>query len=138
MGVSSSPSFLLLSSFSIYSDEYITFNQLLLLIKEKHHYKLSFCIVSYYVEISEPIYAEDCNCPVKDISTWTEMIGCPQSFSQINKDLSNFEEVDMNIVLKIAIERYHQPKARSFCNYVVFKNQVSTLIYRSIIVYIIY
>ncbi|KAB7496132.1 KDEL motif-containing protein 1, partial [Armadillidium nasatum] len=71
-----------------------------------------------------PIYAEDCNCPVKDVSSWTEMVGCPQSYPQIKNDLSNFEEVDMNIVLKIAIERYHQPKARSFCNYVVLKNQV--------------
>lgn len=75
-------------------------------------------------KISGPIYAEDCYCPVGDITSWQELAGCPASYSQIDHDLRNFHEVDFELVLKEATKRFNQAGSRSFCNYVVKDNKL--------------
>lgn len=75
-------------------------------------------------KIEEPIYAEDCYCPVGDTKTWQELAGCPTSYSQIQQDLKPFPEVDFGPVLEEAAVRFNQSGSRSFCNYVIKDNNV--------------
>ncbi|XP_064103560.1 protein O-glucosyltransferase 2-like isoform X2 [Macrobrachium nipponense] len=75
-------------------------------------------------KIEDPIYAEDCYCPVGDIKTWRELAGCASSYPQIEQDLKPFVEVDFDPVLKDAQQRFSHAGSRSFCNYVIKDNNV--------------
>lgn len=72
------------------------------------------------------MYAEDCYCPNGDTVEWKKTVGCPGNYSQIERDLSYFQEVDFDKVLKEAAVRFNQAGSRSFCNYVVKDNKVSS------------
>lgn len=74
------------------------------------------------------MYAEDCYCPNGDTVEWKETVGCPGNYSQIERDLSLFQEVNFDKVLKEAAVRFNQAGSRSFCNYVVKDNKVSSLV----------
>nr|XP_045584389.1 protein O-glucosyltransferase 2-like [Procambarus clarkii] len=75
-------------------------------------------------KILDPVYSEDCYCPMGDITSWQELVGCPSSYAQIDEDLKNFHEVDFGLALNAAIERFNQAGSRSFCNYVIKNNKV--------------
>lgn len=75
-------------------------------------------------KIAGPVYAEDCYCPNGDTVEWKETVGCPGNYSQIERDLSLFQEVNFDKVLKEAAVRFNQAGSRSFCNYVVKDNKI--------------
>ncbi|XP_066956156.1 protein O-glucosyltransferase 2-like [Macrobrachium rosenbergii] len=75
-------------------------------------------------KIEDPIYAEDCYCPVGDVETWRELAGCASSYPQIEQDLKPFVKVDFDPILKDAQQRFSHAGSRSFCNYVIKDNNV--------------
>lgn len=100
-------------------------------------YKLPASIIqrpiSCYLAVSplnflhaEPVYPEDCYCPLEDVSEWMSTAGCSvqSQLPQIHNDLIPFKKVDFNDVIKEAKDRYHQPAARSFCHYVIKDSEV--------------
>lgn len=72
------------------------------------------------------MYPEHCYCPEGDITAWQEAVGCPADYTQITKDLTPFPQVDFDLVLNAATKRFDAAGSRSFCNYVIKDNQVST------------
>ncbi|XP_021950618.1 protein O-glucosyltransferase 2 [Folsomia candida] len=76
--------------------------------------------------INVPIHPDHCNCPRYSLPIWLKKAKCPNENAQIESDLSPFQDVDFNNVLKTAVEKFYNLKAHSFCHYVVKEN----LIYR--------
>jgi len=72
----------------------------------------------------DPIYAEDCYCPVGSVSEWQQLVGCPESYTQIDEDLQPFQEVNFDDIISVAAERFNQAGSRSFCNYVIKDNKI--------------
>ena len=67
-------------------------------------------------------YHENCDCPQKNSSVWSEAMGCPATYTQIDKDLAKFKKIDREKVAKEAIERFGQHHA--LVHYRIIKNKV--------------
>ncbi|XP_014671234.1 PREDICTED: KDEL motif-containing protein 1-like isoform X2 [Priapulus caudatus] len=70
------------------------------------------------------VYHENCYCPEASLEKWYENMKCPDSYSQIESDLSVFNSVDMSKVVKEAVQRFNQAGTHSICHYAVVTNKV--------------
>ncbi|XP_066032523.1 protein O-glucosyltransferase 2 isoform X1 [Chamaea fasciata] len=69
-----------------------------------------------------PIYHENCDCPQEESSAWLEEMNCPQTISQIQRDLANFPIVDPDKIAKEIPQRFGQ--RQSLCHYTIKDNEV--------------
>ncbi|XP_063248461.1 protein O-glucosyltransferase 2 isoform X2 [Prinia subflava] len=69
-----------------------------------------------------PIYHENCDCPQEESSAWLEEMNCPQTISQIQRDLANFPTVDPDKIAKEIPQRFGQ--RQSLCHYTIKDNEV--------------
>lgn len=70
------------------------------------------------------VYHEGCDCPQTSGSVWEAHMHCPQSFPQIDRDLSLFTSVDLDINAREIPQRFGQ--RQSLCHYAVKDNKVQT------------
>lgn len=69
-----------------------------------------------------PVYHEGCNCPQLSGAVWEKHMKCPESFPQIDKDLSIFESVDLDRIAREIPQRFGQ--RQSLCHYTVKNSKV--------------
>ncbi|XP_033843281.1 protein O-glucosyltransferase 2 [Periophthalmus magnuspinnatus] len=69
-----------------------------------------------------PVYHEACNCPQSSGALWVKDMQCPESFAQIDKDLSMFKSVDLDLIAKEIPLRFGQ--RQSLCHYTIKDNKV--------------
>lgn len=79
------------------------------------------------------IYAENCNCPVKNLDEMITLYQCPENITQINQDLDRFESVKFSEVLNEGIKRFNHAGSYSFCHYVIKNNEVNIIIFTLVI-----
>ncbi|XP_028392699.1 protein O-glucosyltransferase 2-like isoform X2 [Dendronephthya gigantea] len=72
--------------------------------------------------VLQEFYHENCDCPQKNSSVWSEAMGCPATYKQIDKDLAKFKKIDRGKVAKEAIERFGQHHA--LVHYRIIKNKI--------------
>jgi hypothetical protein len=75
------------------------------------------------------VYAESCDCPLDSIDEMIDVYQCSANVSQIDQDLSQFQNVDFNNVLTEAKKRFSHAGSYSFCHYVVLKNKVYRILH---------
>lgn len=75
------------------------------------------------------VFGENCHCPEKDLVKWYTSMQCNETYTQIEADMRRFAGVKFNMdELKNTItEKYNQPLAQSYCNYVVLNNRVTLI-----------
>ncbi|XP_061579988.1 protein O-glucosyltransferase 2 isoform X1 [Cololabis saira] len=86
-----------------------------ILLKGKHVAK------SPYI-LKGPVYHEGCNCPQPLGSVWEAQMHCPQSFAQIDRDLSLYTTVDPDRNAQEIPQRFGQ--RQSLCHYTIKDNKV--------------
>lgn len=69
-----------------------------------------------------PVYHEGCDCPQPSGSVWEAHMSCPDSFPQIDRDLSVFPSVDPDRNAQEIPQRFGQ--RQSLCHYTVKDNKV--------------
>uniref|UniRef100_A0A4W3H3N6 Protein O-glucosyltransferase 2 n=3 Tax=Callorhinchus milii TaxID=7868 RepID=A0A4W3H3N6_CALMI len=69
-----------------------------------------------------PLYHESCDCPQEDAAKWYKDMHCPQSFAQIQQDLSYFPFVDPDRIATEIPKRFGQ--RQSLCHYTIKDNKV--------------
>lgn len=69
-----------------------------------------------------PVYHEGCDCPQASGSVWEAHMHCPQSFPQIDSDLSLFSSVDLDRNAREIPQRFGQ--RQSLCHYAIKDNKV--------------
>ncbi|XP_052062792.1 protein O-glucosyltransferase 2-like isoform X1 [Mytilus californianus] len=74
--------------------------------------------------LSGMVYHEKCNCPVNRIEKWFEVMGCPESYNQIDDDLSIFDNVDLEKVAEEAVSRFSNRGMHSLSHYRIINNQI--------------
>ncbi|KAL8590612.1 hypothetical protein ACOMHN_011048 [Nucella lapillus] len=74
--------------------------------------------------VKGPIYQENCNCPMQNLTRWYQELECPQSYEQIDRDLSHFSSIDMGIVGPEAVSRFSNRGQHSLCHYKIIDNKV--------------
>ncbi|RXM98719.1 KDEL motif-containing protein 1 [Acipenser ruthenus] len=72
--------------------------------------------------LTGPVYHENCECPEDDSAKWLERMHCPQSISQILRDLAFFQTIDPDKIVKEITKRFGQ--RQSLCHYTIKDNQV--------------
>lgn len=72
--------------------------------------------------LNGPVYHEGCNCPQPSGDLWQKHMKCPESFAQINKDLSVFSAVDPDLISIEVPLRFGQ--RQSLCHYTIKNNKV--------------
>lgn len=75
-------------------------------------------------KLSGYVYHEKCDCPVKRIEKWFETLECPESYQQIDKDLSIFKDVDLDKVAEEAIARFSNRGMHSLSHYRIINNKI--------------
>lgn len=68
------------------------------------------------------VYHEGCDCPRASGSVWEAQMHCPQSFPQIDKDLSLFTSIDLDSNAHEIPQRFGQ--RQSLCHYAIKDNKV--------------
>ncbi|EDO47272.1 predicted protein [Nematostella vectensis] len=68
------------------------------------------------------VYHETCYCPDKDATKWEEALECPQNYSQIDRDLARFPEINLIRLAKEAVDRFGVHHA--LCHYSIINNKV--------------
>lgn len=68
------------------------------------------------------VYHEGCNCPQPSGDLWQKHMKCPESFSQIDEDLSVFNSVDPDLISREVPMRFGQ--RQSLCHYTLKNNKV--------------
>lgn len=86
-----------------------------ILLKDKHVAKSPFILKG-------PVYHEGCDCPQPSSSLWEDHMHCPQSFPQIDRDLSLYATVDPDRNAEEIPQRFGQ--RQSLCHYTVKDNKV--------------
>ena len=76
-------------------------------------------------KFNDRIYAETCDCPVKDLDEMISLYQCPKNIDQINHDLDKFKVVEFKKVLKESIKRFNHAGSYSFCHYAILSNKVN-------------
>lgn len=74
--------------------------------------------------LSGMLYHEKCNCPVSKIDKWFDIMGCPESYHQINEDLAIFHDVDLDKVAEEAITRFSNRGMHSLSHYRIIENKI--------------
>lgn len=72
--------------------------------------------------LTGPVYHENCDCPLEDSAAWLQAMSCPESISQIERDLEPFPTVDPAKITVEIPERFGQ--RHSLCHYTVKDNKV--------------
>ncbi|XP_026231372.1 protein O-glucosyltransferase 2 isoform X2 [Anabas testudineus] len=85
------------------------------LLKNKHVAKSPFILRGQ-------VYHEGCDCPQASDSVWEAHMHCPESFPQIDTDLSLFPSVDLDRNAHEIPQRFGQ--RQSLCHYAVIDNKV--------------
>uniref|UniRef100_A0A672IIZ2 Glycosyl transferase CAP10 domain-containing protein n=1 Tax=Salarias fasciatus TaxID=181472 RepID=A0A672IIZ2_SALFA len=85
------------------------------LLQDKHVAKSPFILKG-------PVYHEGCLCPQPVGSVWEAHMRCPQSFAQIDRDLSLYTTVDPDLNAQEIPQRFGQ--RQSLCHYTVKDNKV--------------
>ncbi|CAC5400399.1 Protein O-glucosyltransferase 3,Protein O-glucosyltransferase 2 [Mytilus coruscus] len=75
-------------------------------------------------KLSGMVYHEKCYCPVNRIEKWFEVMGCPESYNQIDDDLSIFDNVDLEKVAKEAVSRFSNRGMHSLSHYRIINNKI--------------
>ena len=70
------------------------------------------------------VYHENCYCPMSNIEKWYTTHDCPDSYPQIDEDLSIFKKVNLNKVASEAISRFNQKGMHSLTHYRIVNNKV--------------
>lgn len=70
------------------------------------------------------IYAESCDCPLDNLDDMIGLYKCKENISQIDNDLSQFQDIDFTLVLQEAIKRFNHAGSYSFCHYAIQNNKV--------------
>ncbi|XP_023130993.2 protein O-glucosyltransferase 2 isoform X1 [Amphiprion ocellaris] len=86
-----------------------------ILLKNKHAAKSPFILKG-------PVYHEGCHCPQPSGSVWEAHMHCPQSFPQIDRDLSLLTSVDPDRNAQEIPQRFGQ--RQSLCHYTIKDNKV--------------
>uniref|UniRef100_A0A8D3A0X5 Protein O-glucosyltransferase 2 n=1 Tax=Scophthalmus maximus TaxID=52904 RepID=A0A8D3A0X5_SCOMX len=86
-----------------------------ILLKNKHIAKSPFVLKG-------PVYHEGCDCPQHSGSLWEADMHCPQSFPQIDRDLSLYTSVDPERNAREIPQRFGQ--RQSLCHYTIKDNKV--------------
>lgn len=87
-----------------------------------HWCDLTFAVADVYLSSSGPVYHEGCDCPQTSASLWETHMHCPQSFPQIDQDLSLFSSVDPDRNAQEIPQRFGQ--RQSLCHYTIKDNKV--------------
>ncbi|XP_076015283.1 protein O-glucosyltransferase 2-like isoform X1 [Genypterus blacodes] len=69
-----------------------------------------------------PVYHEGCDCPQPSGSVWKDHMHCPQSFPQIDRDLSSFTRIDPVRNAQEIPQRFGQ--RQSLCHYTIKENKI--------------
>lgn len=77
----------------------------------------------FFFFFAGPVYHEGCDCPQPSGSVWEAHMGCPDSFPQIDRDLSVFSSVDPDGNAQEIPQRFGQ--RQSLCHYTVQDNKVN-------------
>ncbi|KAF3695058.1 KDEL motif-containing protein 1 Precursor [Channa argus] len=85
------------------------------LLRNKHVAKSPFILKG-------PVRHEGCDCPQPSGSVWEAHMHCPQSFPQIDRDLSLFPSVDPDRIAHEIPQRFGQ--RQSLCHYTIKDNKV--------------
>lgn len=72
------------------------------------------------------VYHETCFCPELDGNRWREAMNCPKKYSQIEKDLLPFDQINLEDLAKEAVGRFGTHHA--ICHYSVINNQVGNTV----------
>ncbi|XP_969039.1 protein O-glucosyltransferase 2 [Tribolium castaneum] len=75
-------------------------------------------------EIPEPVYPDDCDCPVGDIAQFLEKWECGNTPRQILADLKPFQTVNWDKLRDKVIKKFDQPHSISLCRYVIKNNEI--------------
>lgn len=75
------------------------------------------------------VYHEKCYCPARDTTKWLKTLNCPNTYTQIEEDLSPFTSVDIDAVANSAINRFNKAGMHSLCQYRIIDNKVRDLIF---------
>lgn len=67
------------------------------------------------------VYGDECYCPMP-LKEWSNTLNCPSIFSQIEKDFSNFNVIDLDKLVSDGIPKF--ARHHSFCHYVIKKNKI--------------
>ncbi|XP_028993305.1 protein O-glucosyltransferase 2 [Betta splendens] len=86
-----------------------------ILLRDKHVAKSPYILKGH-------VYHEGCDCPQPSGSEWEAHMHCPQSFPQIDSDLSLFTSVDLDRNAKEIPQRFGQ--RQSLCHYTIVDNKV--------------
>ena len=70
------------------------------------------------------LYHETCFCPESNKKQWEEAMNCSQKYSQIEKDLASFAQINLKELAKEAVRRFGTHHA--LCHYSIINNQVSS------------
>ena len=72
------------------------------------------------------LYHERCDCPESDHTRWVSEMKCPQSYTQISRDLEPFPQIDLTKMKEDAIREFGTHHA--LCHYSVVDNKVFLLL----------
>lgn len=73
-----------------------------------------------------PVYHENCDCPLEDSTAWLQEMNCPQTITQIQRDLAYFPAVDPEKIAEEIPKRFGQ--RQSLCHYTLKDNKVRFVI----------
>uniref|UniRef100_A0A9L0TBU0 Protein O-glucosyltransferase 2 n=1 Tax=Equus caballus TaxID=9796 RepID=A0A9L0TBU0_HORSE len=69
-----------------------------------------------------PVYHENCDCPLEDSAAWLQEMSCPETITQIQRDLAHFPTVDPEKIATEIPKRFGQ--RQSLCHYTLKDNKV--------------
>ena len=61
---------------------------------------------------------------MQNLTRWYQELECPVSYEQIDHDLSNFPDIDMDLVAPEAVSRFSDRGRHSLCHYKIVDNKV--------------
>lgn len=70
------------------------------------------------------VYHENCYCPMTNIEKWYVAHDCPDTYEQIDKDLSIFKRVNLKKVADEAVSRFNKKGMHSLTHYRIINNKV--------------
>lgn len=70
------------------------------------------------------VYHENCYCPMTNIEKWYVAHDCPDTYEQMDKDLSIFKRVNLKKVADEAVSRFNKKGMHSLTHYRIINNKV--------------
>ncbi|XP_052816662.1 protein O-glucosyltransferase 2-like [Mya arenaria] len=74
--------------------------------------------------LTGPVLQDQCYCPQPSLQQWYDTMSCPQSYTQIESDLSIFRQVDLEETAAETIQRFNISTAHSLARYRVIGNKI--------------